>query len=284
MTRSSTSRNHAGMLAQHIGCWLLGDSDVISSGGFLIDLGVLSLSQRRLNRSPGLSLVEDVEAQPEVSSTLDLLSGHRKEEEEEEEEEAAGGAGEEEQEEEKGALRFRGKGTEEGIPPKMALTPRSRGGGNGGGGGGGREDNISEELANEDEGANAANFEPLSDSCGESDMEGLDLSLFEPQVDVASWCDSRVHAGTLHILVHYCEAECCVGEAASEACWEPCYCVLLQDEQTLTAYRSEDMARREVLISTFLVYSVLYFVNSLSHLTAASSFSSGWVPSSSTST
>ncbi|XP_071628514.1 ras GTPase-activating protein raskol isoform X7 [Temnothorax longispinosus] len=38
------------------------------------------------------------------------------------------------------------------------------------------------------------------------------------------------------------EAECCVGEAASEACWEPCYCVLLQDEQTLTAYRSEDMA------------------------------------------
>ncbi|XP_071628518.1 ras GTPase-activating protein raskol isoform X10 [Temnothorax longispinosus] len=40
----------------------------------------------------------------------------------------------------------------------------------------------------------------------------------------------------------YDEAECCVGEAASEACWEPCYCVLLQDEQTLTAYRSEDMA------------------------------------------
>lgn len=38
------------------------------------------------------------------------------------------------------------------------------------------------------------------------------------------------------------EAECCVGEATGEACWEPCYCVLLQDEQTLTAYRSEDMA------------------------------------------
>lgn len=38
------------------------------------------------------------------------------------------------------------------------------------------------------------------------------------------------------------EADCCVGEAAGEACWEPCYCVLLQDEQTLTAYRSEDMA------------------------------------------
>ncbi|XP_024870568.1 ras GTPase-activating protein nGAP isoform X2 [Temnothorax curvispinosus] len=118
----------------------------------------------------------------------------------------------------------------------MALTPRCRGGGGGGG------ENLSEELATEDEGTNGSNFEPLSDSCGESDMEGLDLSLFEPQVDAASWCDSRIHAGTLHILVHYCEAECCVGEAASEACWEPCYCVLLQDEQTLTAYRSEDMA------------------------------------------
>ncbi|KAK9304901.1 hypothetical protein QLX08_003853 [Tetragonisca angustula] len=42
--------------------------------------------------------------------------------------------------------------------------------------------------------------------------------------------------------LNVCEAECCVGEAAGEACWEPCYCVLLQDEQTLTAYRSEDMA------------------------------------------
>lgn len=94
----------------------------------------------------------------------------------------------------------------------MALTPRCRGGGGGGSGGsgngGGGENNLSEELANEDEGANAANFEPLSDSCGESDMEGLDLSLFEPQVDAASWCDSRIHAGTLHILVHYCGKLC----------------------------------------------------------------------------
>ncbi|TGZ37373.1 Uncharacterized protein DBV15_05666 [Temnothorax longispinosus] len=84
----------------------------------------------------------------------------------------------------------------------MALTPRCRGGGGGGGGGG---ENLSEELATEDEGTNGSNFEPLSDSCGESDMEGLDLSLFEPQVDAASWCDSRIHAGTLHILVHYCD-------------------------------------------------------------------------------
>ncbi|XP_043518780.1 uncharacterized protein LOC122533272 isoform X3 [Frieseomelitta varia] len=117
----------------------------------------------------------------------------------------------------------------------MALTPgRCRAGGG---------ENLSKDVTkDEDEVANAGNLEPLSDSCGESDMEGLDLSLFEPQVDTTSWCDSRIHAGTLHILVHYCEAECCVGEAAGEACWEPCYCVLLQDEQTLTAYRSEDMA------------------------------------------
>ncbi|KAK0091716.1 hypothetical protein PV326_002790, partial [Microctonus aethiopoides] len=52
-------------------------------------------------------------------------------------------------------------------------------------------------------------FEPLSDSCGESDME---------------------------------EPDCCVTDGNGETCWEPCYCVLLQDEQTLTAYRSEDMA------------------------------------------
>lgn len=49
----------------------------------------------------------------------------------------------------------------------------------------------------------AGSFEPLSgDSCGESDMEGLDLSLFEPQ-DTHSWCDNRLHAGFLHILSHY---------------------------------------------------------------------------------
>lgn len=42
------------------------------------------------------------------------------------------------------------------------------------------------------------------DSCGESDMEGLDLSLFEPQADANSWCDSRAHAGFLYLLVHYC--------------------------------------------------------------------------------
>ena len=81
------------------------------------------------------------------------------------------------------------------IQPKMALTSRCRAGGG---------ENLSEELGTEDEGTNGNNFEPLSDSCGESDMEGLDLSLFEPQVDTTSWCDSRIHAGTLHILVHYC--------------------------------------------------------------------------------
>ncbi|CAD6234171.1 GSCOCG00007615001-RA-CDS [Cotesia congregata] len=102
------------------------------------------------------------------------------------------------------------------------------------------------EFITEDESAigdNISIFEPLSDSCGESDMEGLDFSLFEPQVE-PNCChqDSRVCSGMLDLLMHYCEPECCVSETAGEACWEPCYCVLLQDEQTLTAYRSEDMA------------------------------------------
>lgn len=51
----------------------------------------------------------------------------------------------------------------------------------------------------------------------------------------------------------FAEAECCVGEAAGEACWEPCYCVLLQDEQTLTAYRSEDMAVSRDPFSRFFI-------------------------------
>ncbi|KAK0076058.1 hypothetical protein PV325_005949, partial [Microctonus aethiopoides] len=86
-------------------------------------------------------------------------------------------------------------------------------------------------------------FEPLSDSCGESDMEGLDFSLFEPQVE-SNCCrrDLHVYSGTLDLLMHNCEPDCCVTDGNGETCWEPCYCVLLQDEQTLTAYRSEDMA------------------------------------------
>ncbi|XP_015109076.1 probable Ras GTPase-activating protein isoform X5 [Diachasma alloeum] len=93
------------------------------------------------------------------------------------------------------------------------------------------------------DGINNGTFEPLSDSCGESDMEGLDFSLFEPQQTDTDYCRDirRVYTGALDLLIN-CEADCCVGEASGEACWEPCYCVLLQDEQTLTAYRSEDMA------------------------------------------
>lgn len=127
--------------------------------------------------------VRKVSAHHRVHASRDLLSGQRGE-----------GGGEKV---EKKILRFsRGR---ESAGLKMALMPRCRGGGG---------ENLPEELANEDEGANGGNFEPLSDSCGESDMEGLDLSLFEPQVDAASWCDSRIHAGTLHILVHYCGKMC----------------------------------------------------------------------------
>lgn len=64
-------------------------------------------------------------------------------------------------------------------------------------------DCLSEELAEEDLPLVRGTFEPLSDSCGESDMDGLDLSLFEPQADSNFWCDSRVHAGTLFLLVDY---------------------------------------------------------------------------------
>lgn len=77
----------------------------------------------------------------------------------------------------------------------MALAPRCRGVAG---------DCLSEEIAEEELPLSGGAFEPLSDSCGESDMEGLDLSLFEPQGDLNSWCDSRVHAGTLYLLVDYC--------------------------------------------------------------------------------
>lgn len=71
----------------------------------------------------------------------------------------------------------------------------------------------------------------------------------------AQWCRRcrRLFVCIIHEApsFSFAEAECCAGEAASEACWEPCYCVLLQDEQTLTAYRSEDMA-----VSTFFSKSL----------------------------
>lgn len=67
---------------------------------------------------------------------------------------------------------------------------------------------LREFIITEDESAigdNISIFEPLSDSCGESDMEGLDFSLFEPQVE-PNCChkDSRVYSGILDLLMHYC--------------------------------------------------------------------------------
>lgn len=45
-------------------------------------------------------------------------------------------------------------------------------------------------------------FEPLSDSCGESDMEGLDFSMFEPHhIDTDFRQPSRVYTGTLDLLI-----------------------------------------------------------------------------------
>lgn len=76
-------------------------------------------------------------------------------------------------------------------------------------------------------------------------------------MDVVLLVDARLFAEVIHEgpSFYFAEAECCVGEAASEACWEPCYCVLLQDEQTLTAYRSEDMA-----VSVFFTKSLSDFL------------------------
>lgn len=73
-----------------------------------------------------------------------------------------------------------------------------------------RTENLTDKFGREDEvmsNATDATFEPISDSCGESDMEGLDLSLFEPQGDNSSWCESRIHTGVLNMLVH--SLDCC---------------------------------------------------------------------------
>ena len=44
-------------------------------------------------------------------------------------------------------------------------------------------------------------------------------------------------------------------DKASLASWEPYFCVLLQDEQTFTAYRSEEMA---VSVDTFKIAAILF--------------------------
>ncbi|XP_023708740.1 probable Ras GTPase-activating protein isoform X4 [Cryptotermes secundus] len=119
-----------------------------------------------------------------------------------------------------------------------------------------------------------ADFEPFSDTCGEgdeSDLEGLDLTLFEPAsaADGIAPCCSQCcgHCarevarrngalpGTLYILTPVQGAESDkdlqIGHRPANAvkderlplvAWEPYFCVLLQDEQTLTAYRSEELS------------------------------------------
>jgi len=52
-----------------------------------------------------------------------------------------------------------------------------------------------------------------------------------------------------------------VGDKAPLVTWEPYYCVLLQDEQTFTAYRSEEMAvsyHFSIQICIFLCFTALF--------------------------
>ncbi|XP_069688232.1 uncharacterized protein [Periplaneta americana] len=119
-----------------------------------------------------------------------------------------------------------------------------------------------------------ADFEPFSDTCGEgeeSDLEGLDLTLFEPAAAVGGippccpqccgHCARELarrngaFPGTLYLLTTVqgsaTDKELQIGHRPANAvkddklplvAWEPYFCVLLQDEQTLTAYRSEELS------------------------------------------
>lgn len=60
-------------------------------------------------------------------------------------------------------------------------------------------ESLAEELVG-DVDSSMTIFEPLNDCYGESDMEGLDLSLFEPQIESSN--GTPVHAGSLYLLVH----------------------------------------------------------------------------------
>ncbi|KAL0275728.1 UNVERIFIED_CONTAM: hypothetical protein PYX00_003500 [Menopon gallinae] len=113
-------------------------------------------------------------------------------------------------------------------------------------------------------------YEYDDDTCGEcendgdetdTDMEGLDLALFEPAGDggrrrcrrCCCSCLRRLDgdSGFLMMLSDHPDKELQIGHKPSNAVkdsriplvtWEPYFCVLLQDEQTLTAYRSEELS------------------------------------------
>ncbi|XP_031769888.2 uncharacterized protein LOC113522927, partial [Galleria mellonella] len=89
-----------------------------------------------------------------------------------------------------------------------------------------------------------------------SDMEGLDLTLFEPAQTDSSEGENVINGhnavsissalcGVLYALPDNCDvATSAVGGAAVGVppSWEPFYCVLQQDRRTLTSYTSEELA------------------------------------------
>ncbi|XP_049847559.1 ras GTPase-activating protein raskol-like isoform X4 [Schistocerca gregaria] len=158
-------------------------------------------------------------------------------------------------------------------------------------------DDDDDEDDDEDECA-SVEFEPFSDTCS-SDLDGLDLALFEPAAKAAaavvaapqgapgpavaaeapaSACgpgQRRPRAGPTQCCSHCCpsvaifsqlfiltekkprrDKEPQIGhrpanvlkeERVPLVAWEPYFCVLLQDEQTLTAYRSEELSIGDAL-------------------------------------
>ncbi|CAG5041892.1 unnamed protein product [Parnassius apollo] len=88
-----------------------------------------------------------------------------------------------------------------------------------------------------------------------SDMDGLDLTLFEPAQVESNECEdsfaerNSVAAALCGILYILPESgnDGALGAQSGAAvgvppCWEPFYCVLQQDRRTLTAYTSEELA------------------------------------------
>ncbi|XP_038209495.1 uncharacterized protein LOC119830517 [Zerene cesonia] len=89
-----------------------------------------------------------------------------------------------------------------------------------------------------------------------SDMDGLDLTLFEPAQSDPVGCEdnsadqntnpvSAALCGILYALPDSCDTASSATSGATlgvPPSWEPFYCVLQQDRRTLTAYTSEELA------------------------------------------
>ncbi|XP_075228191.1 uncharacterized protein LOC142328370 [Lycorma delicatula] len=106
------------------------------------------------------------------------------------------------------------------------------------------------------ESCNSSDFEPFS----EDELTDMDLTLFEPrdddhddaEMEGECWDDEcslccqfcarfPLPPPNIYILSGF-DKEIGPGTRINDVAWEPYFCVLLQDEQTLTAYRSEDLA------------------------------------------